>query len=167
MLEINKLDILKIANDNNLRWNEDSTNSSLIYSRNLIRRLITSSSMGLIDSKLDNLKPVLHELDRELEIVLKSISSNTYKNFKFCIDLEKFNNLNNLEIKKQIIVKFIRQQDRYIQLSNSVIDQLIAMCSQTESDYKKIKIKARQIKPNLILRLKSFRNKRYLVLAKK
>jgi len=81
LLNFTKKEILKYANDNNIIWNEDSSNSKNNYLRNSIRNLIISKWKDLVPDLEKNLKKTINNLKSTNLVVKQQIRD--FKNINF------------------------------------------------------------------------------------
>lgn len=72
LLETAKQDILRYAEEHNLEWREDSTNTDLKYARNKIRSQIND---GLTSEKRERIISLLHVVQEENKIIDEAIST--------------------------------------------------------------------------------------------
>ena len=74
LLNVSKADLIKYAEDNNLEWREDSTNTDTTYLRNYVRHNLLSQfseqNKKNLMKKLNELKDTNNELDKLLNEIL-------------------------------------------------------------------------------------------------
>lgn len=125
LIEMEKKDILKYLQENNLEYKIDSTNLSNEYTRNFLRNEIIPNFSKINLNYKENIKNTLsyfEELKDSLDNEVKKFLSEV--EWYFCI--KNFNNQSNL-LQKEIIryIFFIRNWNSTIWLSEANINEII------------------------------------------
>lgn len=103
LLSYSKEEILKYANDNNLLWREDRSNSSIDYTRNKIRHKITPILNEIHPNFLENFAQTIQNLNDYKSITDNYIDSiweklSTEKNNIISIQIEQLKDLKPLSV---------------------------------------------------------------------
>lgn len=166
LMMISKKEILSYARQNNLVWREDATNSDLNITRNLIRSILSSQHKAIMLSSLESL-PDLKNLNNQIEILLKP-----YLNKHLILDTE-FTKLS-LELRKELIYRFIRFHGYSKQIPNRILKLIEIMLSPVDESHnlsrhfnQKFKLKTIELDKYCCLKIKSQHSQIFLTFERK
>jgi len=124
LLEVEKSEILKYLEENNLKYKIDQTNSDNIYSRNKIRNEILPKCEEINEKYRNNMKNLMCYFEDLQEHIDKEVLWFLWNKDSF--DIDDFNNLSHL-LQKEVIryIYYISNGKSTIWLSESNIKEII------------------------------------------